>query len=89
MTPDQISSIIHQCMIVTIVTSLPPVILGLIVGLFIAVFQAVTQVQEQTLTFVPKMVIVMLAFAIMYPWIMQSFVELALSLWTAVPQYSQ
>ena len=62
MTPDQVSNIITESMMVVIVTSLPPVLLGLAVGLVIAIIQAVTQVQEQTLTFVPKMVIVLFCF---------------------------
>ena len=57
MTLDNISTILNDGIQTIIITSLPHGV-GLIVGLIIALFQAVTQIQEQTLTFVPKMVAV-------------------------------
>jgi len=52
-------------------TSAPILVIGLIVGLVIALFQAVTQLQEQTLTFVPKIAAMVVAATIFIPWISQ------------------
>jgi len=56
----------------TILTSLmlaaPPLLIGLAVGLVISIFQAVTQIQEQTLTFVPKLIAVLLSLLVFGPW---------------------
>ena len=54
MTLDNVSTILNDGIQAIIITSLPSVGVGLVVGLIIALFQAVTQIQEQTLTFVPK-----------------------------------
>jgi len=46
----------------------PPLLIGLAVGLVISIFQAVTQIQEQTLTFVPKLIAVLLSLLVFGPW---------------------
>jgi flagellar biosynthetic protein FliQ len=56
-------------MMVTLLASAPMLVAGLVVGLLISVFQSVTQIQEITLSFVPKIVAVMLAFVLFLPWI--------------------
>ena len=66
MTVDMVSSIIYEMVQVTLLGSLPSVGVGLFVGLIIALFQAVTQIQEQTLTFVPKLIAVLLVFALTF-----------------------
>lgn len=55
-------------MIVTLLASAPMLISGMVVGLLISIFQSVTQIQEITLTFVPKIVVVLVAFVIFLPW---------------------
>jgi flagellar biosynthetic protein FliQ len=55
-------------MIVTLLASAPMLLSGMVVGLLISVFQSVTQIQEITLTFVPKIVVVLVAFIIFLPW---------------------
>lgn len=65
-----------------LMTSAPILVVGLVVGLMIALFQAVTQLQEQTLTFVPKIAAMVIAAAIFIPWIgemMISFTRKSLS----------
>lgn len=89
MTIDTVASIINEAVQVTILTSLPTVGLGLIVGVIIAVIQAVTQVQEQTLTFVPKMIVVLFVLAATFPWMMRVLVEMSLHFWGNIPMYSK
>ena len=68
MTMDQIMFIGRDAMIVTLLVSAPMLLSGLIVGLLISIFQSVTQIQEITLTFVPKIFVVMLSFVLFMPW---------------------
>lgn len=89
MTIDMVNNIINSAIQVILIASLPSVGLGLIVGLIIAILQAVTQVQEQTLTFVPKMIVVMLVVAATFPWIARIIAELTVSLWRNIPFYSR
>jgi flagellar biosynthetic protein FliQ len=58
----------RDAMVVTLLISAPMLLSGLIVGLIISIFQSVTQIQEITLTFVPKIIVVFLAFVIFLPW---------------------
>jgi flagellar biosynthetic protein FliQ len=55
--------------------SAPMLVLALVVGLAISIFQATTQIQEQTLAFVPKIVAVLLAFLIFGPWILTTLID--------------
>ena len=68
MTMDQIVFIGRDAMIVTLLVSAPMLLSGLIIGLLISIFQSVTQIQEITLTFVPKIFVVMLSFVLFMPW---------------------
>ena len=68
MNIDVVTSVVNNAVEVIILASLPTVGLGLLVGLIIAIIQAVTQIQEQTLTFVPKMIVVLWVLAATFPW---------------------
>tara|TARA_A100001015_G_scaffold317097_1_gene433138 strand:+ start:523 stop:792 length:270 start_codon:yes stop_codon:yes gene_type:complete len=89
MTIDNAAEIINSGIQVIIITSLPSVGLGIVVGLIIAIFQAVTQIQEQTLTFVPKMVVVFLVIAMTFTWMGSILVELTQGLFAQIPIYSR
>ena len=66
---DFIVQISNEAIWLTLVISGPPVLFSLMIGLMIALFQAVTQVQEQSLTFVPKVIVVFGTLAILGPWL--------------------
>ena len=68
MTMDEIIFIGRDAMIVTLMVSSPMLLSGLVIGLLISIFQSVTQIQEITLTFVPKIFVVFIAFVIFLPW---------------------
>ena len=89
MTVDMVSSIIYEMVQVTLLGSLPSVGVGLFVGLIIALFQAVTHIQEQTLTFVPKLIAVLLVFALTFSFVFRIIMEMAFNLWINIPMYSQ
>jgi flagellar biosynthetic protein FliQ len=61
--------ITNEALLLTLVVCGPPIGLSMLVGLTVSLFQAVTQIQEQTLTFVPKMVIIFGALAALGPWL--------------------
>lgn len=65
---DTIVMLGRDAMLTTLITAAPMLISGMVVGLSISVFQSVTQIQEITLTFVPKIVVVMIAFVLFLPW---------------------
>jgi len=68
-TNDFIAQITNEALLLVLIISGPPVLISLIVGLIIALFQAVTQIQEQSLTFVPKIIVVFGVLAIFGPWL--------------------
>lgn len=69
MTFDQAMTILRESMMVALMISGPILAVGLVVGLLISLFQAVTQIQEQTLTFVPKIVAMAVTIILIAPWL--------------------
>ena len=62
---------------------------ALFMGILVSLFQAVTQIQEQTLTFVPKMIVVLVVIGVTFPWMSRLIMEMSLSLWENIPLYSK
>ena len=88
MSLDIATEILDQAIQIIIIASMPSVGVGLLVGLLISVFQALTQIQEQTLTFVPKMVVVFLVIAVTFSWMSKLIMEMTISFWELIPQFS-
>ncbi|MCC6273665.1 MAG: flagellar biosynthesis protein FliQ [Deltaproteobacteria bacterium] len=76
-----------QGLFLTLILSAPAVLVALIVGLLISLVQATTQIQEQTLTFVPKLVGVFVVLALTGPWLMAQMIAFAKSLLEGFPNY--
>ena len=68
MTPDQAVDVVRQALLTGLMIAAPILGIGLVIGLFVSILQAVTQIQEQTLTFVPKIVGMALAAIVIVPW---------------------
>jgi flagellar biosynthetic protein FliQ len=68
MSVDDIVFLGERALFVTLMASAPMLLSGMIVGLLISIFQSVTQIQEMTLSFVPKIIAVMVSFIIFLPW---------------------
>ena len=81
MTVDAVVEMANNALFLIIEVSLPVLLVSLIVGLIVSIFQTVTSIQEQTLTFVPKIVCVFLALAIAGGWMMTKMVEFTTQLW--------
>jgi flagellar biosynthesis protein FliQ len=86
MTQDKVVSLLVEMMGVTIKVALPMLLAGLIVGLAVSVFQAVTQIQEQTLSFIPKIVALVAVILIAGPWMLSSVVDWTHDLWGGIAQ---
>ena len=75
----------REMILLALVISLPLLVVGLAVGLFISILQAATQVQEQTLAFVPKIVATGLALFVLMPWIVTRMTEYTIGLFNRMP----
>jgi len=85
MTPEAVTSIMAGAIKMALMIGAPMLILGLIVGLIISIFSAVTQIQEMTLTFVPKIVIVLTALLMFLPWIIDKMTTYTINLYSSLP----
>jgi flagellar biosynthesis protein FliQ len=81
----QLTFITQEALVLVLVASGPPVLMGLAIGLIISVFQATTQIQEQTLTFAPKVVVVFGMLALLGPWIGSQLLRFTFHLYDRFP----
>lgn len=87
MNVEIVSEITNKALYLVIKISIPLLLVSLIVGLLISIFQTVTSIQEQTLTFVPKIICVFLALMLLGHWIMNQLIEYMTDLWLNVNNY--
>ena len=85
MTQDEVVSLIVDMMAVTIKVALPMLMMALVVGLVISVLQAVTQIQEMTLTFVPKVVAVAVIMLVAGPWMLNTLLAFTVGVYDQIP----
>ena len=84
MTPDFVLGIAKNAIEITLLLSLPILGVGLLVGLIISIFQAATQIQEMTLTFIPKVLAVVLSLFLFLPWMLQQMVHYATDIFSRI-----
>ncbi|GKU78639.1 flagellar biosynthesis protein FliQ [Paenibacillus sp. L3-i20] len=87
MSADFVIGIAGEAIYVVLKASAPMLVLALVVGLIISVFQATTQIQEQTLAFVPKIVAVFLSIIVFGPWILNTVVDFTYNLLNNLHNY--
>lgn len=75
MNPDQVTDIIRGALFVAIQVTSPLLILAMVIGFGISLFQSVTQINEMTLTFVPKILVFAVALGIFFPWILKTLTQ--------------
>lgn len=85
MTPEQVVTLGQNAIILAGMLSAPLLLIGMVVGILIALFQATTQIQEMTLTFVPKIVAVMATLLFFASWMITKMVEYTQDLITSLP----
>jgi flagellar biosynthetic protein FliQ len=88
MTTQFVVSLAKEAVEMTLLVSGPMLLAGLVVGLLVSIFQAVTQIQEMTLTFIPKILAVMIALLFFFPWMLQTLIAFTAKLITNIPQYT-
>ena len=81
MTEGQVLDIIRDAIYTLLIVSLPLLLVSLVIGLAISIFQTVTSIQEQTLTFIPKIVGVFTALMIFGPWMLSVLTDYINNLW--------
>jgi len=86
MTKDLVINIAQNSLLVTIYASLPMLGISMLVGLIISIIQTTTSIQEQTLTFVPKLIAIFFAILFFGTWIMHLLMEFTIKLWELIPQ---
>ncbi|NLI60963.1 MAG: flagellar biosynthesis protein FliQ [Clostridiales bacterium] len=84
MSEAEIITIAQEAIYTGILIAAPMLGLGLIVGLLVAIFQATTQINEQTLVFIPKILAVAMALIIFGPWIMKTITEFTTRLYNTI-----
>lgn len=85
MTDTFVIDIVRQALITVIILALPPLGVALLVGLVMGLLQATTQVQEQSLAFVPKIIAVLISLAITAPWIIRVMTEFTSNIFSRLP----
>jgi flagellar biosynthetic protein FliQ len=75
MTPETVLSIGQQALQVTVLLSAPLLLSALVIGVLIGMFQAATQINEMTLSFIPKLLVLVIALFVAGPWMLQLLVD--------------
>lgn len=87
MTIDDVTAIAGQALFLIIKCAAPPLLVSLCVGLAISIFQTATSIQEQTLTFVPKVLAIFVTLMILGHWILTQIIEFMQELWSNFSLY--
>ncbi len=85
MTPEAILRILREGLLLVVILSAAPMLASMIVGLIVSVLQATTQIQEQTLSFVPKLIAVFLTIAFLGPWMLNQAVRFSVTILELIP----
>lgn len=87
MTVNDVTAVAEQTILTIVKCAAPMLLVSLCVGLAVSIFQTVTSIQEQTLTFVPKVLAIFLTLIVMGHWIMNQMVDFMTGLWLNFNQY--
>ncbi len=87
MTPDMVAQLGRQALETTLMVSAPMLGISLVVGLLVSLFQAMTQLNEATLTFVPKVLALFVAMLLFFPWMLDVLVNYMAQTLMSIPSY--
>ena len=87
MSPEFVIGFARQSIELALMIALPMLGIGMVVGIVISVIQAATQIQEMTLTFIPKVVSIFIALLLAFPWIMDKMISFTTNLFLNIPEY--
>ena len=86
MTTDQVISLCVSAMEVAMKIAMPLLLVGLVIGLLVSIFQAVTQIQEQTLSFIPKIAGLAVVLVVAGPWMLGELLTWTVELYGQIPK---
>lgn len=86
MTPEIVMEIGRQAIELALILAAPLLLAGLVIGLIVSIFQAATQINEQTLSFIPKLIGIFLTLILAGPWMLQMMVDYIRRLFESIPQ---
>ncbi|EKT4465815.1 flagellar biosynthesis protein FliQ [Pseudomonas juntendi] len=86
MTPEVAVDLFRDALWLTTLMVAVLVVPSLLVGLVVAMFQAATQINEQTLSFLPRLLVMLVTLIVVGPWLVQKFMEYFIGLYTSIPQ---
>jgi flagellar biosynthetic protein FliQ len=89
MTPESVMTMGRQAMEVTLMIASPMLLTSLVVGLLVSIFQAATQINEATLSFIPKLLGVFMALIISGPWVLSVIVDYMHTMFSGIPAMVQ
>jgi flagellar biosynthesis protein FliQ len=87
MTPEFVIQMGQEALLLTVLLAAPILGSALAIGLFVGVFQAATQIQEQTLSFIPKLGAVVVSLLVAGPWMIKILVDFTVQLFESIPAY--
>jgi flagellar biosynthetic protein FliQ len=87
LTPETVINIARGAIELTLLMALPMLGVSLVVGVFVSILQSATQIQEMTLTFVPKILSMFLALLLTFPWLMDKMITYTRDLFLNLPTY--
>lgn len=85
MTPESVITLIQNALFILIIVAAPMLLVALGVGLLVSVFQAATQINEMTLTFIPKLLAMFLVLVLAGPWMLRTLIEYTTRLLASIP----
>jgi flagellar biosynthetic protein FliQ len=85
MTPETVMSMGRQAMEVTLMIAAPLLLVALVIGLVVSIFQAATQINESTLSFIPKLIGIFVALIVAGPWMLSVMLDYMRQLFTGIP----
>jgi flagellar biosynthetic protein FliQ len=85
MTPENVMDLAHRALLVTSLVAAPLLLVALIVGLLIGMLQAATQINEATLSFIPKLLMLVLTLFVAGPWMLRLLIDFTHDLFTSIP----
>ena len=85
MTPESVMTLGRQAMEITLMVAAPMLLVALIIGLIVSIFQAATQINEATLSFIPKLVGIFVAIVVAGPWILSVMLDYMRQVFTGIP----
>ena len=85
MTPESVMTLGRQAMEITLMVAAPMLLVALIIGLIVSIFQAATQINEATLSFIPKLVGIFVALVVAGPWMLSVMLDYMRQVFTGIP----